>query len=37
MNAEKRLEFPIDEVPKYGDLHQINENQREFLNFFLKL
>ena len=25
MNAEKRLEFPIDEVPKYGDLHQINE------------
>ena len=25
MNAEKRLEFPIDEVPKYGVLHQINE------------
>ena len=27
MNAEKRLEFPIDEVPKYGVLHQINHSQ----------
>ncbi len=25
MNIEKRLEFPIDDVPKYGVLHQIND------------